>query len=48
MKKKLLQLIILFAFYSVNAQSEADANPYQKNNEIKFTCSLIRCRGSRL
>lgn len=36
MKKKLLQLIILFAFYSVNAQSEAVANPYQKNNEIKL------------
>lgn len=36
MKKKLLQLIVLFAFYSVNAQSEADANPYQKNNEIKL------------
>ena len=36
MKKKLLQLIVLLAFYSVNAQSEANANPYQKNNEIKL------------
>ncbi|KAA2223805.1 DUF3575 domain-containing protein [Chryseobacterium sediminis] len=36
MKKKLLQLIILLAFYSVNAQSETDANPYQKKNEIKL------------
>ncbi|WP_153393714.1 DUF3575 domain-containing protein [Chryseobacterium vaccae] len=36
MKKKLLQLIVLLAFYSVNAQSETDTNPYQKNNEIKL------------
>ncbi|MDR6546583.1 hypothetical protein J2810_002642 [Chryseobacterium rhizosphaerae] len=36
MKKNFSLLIILFAFYSVNAQSETDANPYQKNNEIKL------------
>ena len=34
MKKNYLLLIILFAFYSVNAQNEID--PYQKNNEIKL------------
>ena len=34
MKKNFLLLIILFAFYSVNAQNETD--PYQKNNEIKL------------
>lgn len=34
MKKNYLLLIILFAFYSVNAQNEA--HPYQKNNEIKL------------
>ncbi|MGH2664851.1 DUF3575 domain-containing protein [Flavobacterium sp.] len=36
MKKNFLLLAILLAFYSVNAQNEADANPYQKNNEIKL------------
>lgn len=36
MKKNFLLLIILFAFCSVNAQNETDANPYQKNNEIKL------------
>ncbi|WP_027388615.1 DUF3575 domain-containing protein [Chryseobacterium gregarium] len=36
MKKTFLLLIILFAFYSVRAQNETDANPYQKNNEIKI------------
>lgn len=36
MKKNFLLLIILFAFYSVKAQNETDANPYQKNNEIKL------------
>jgi hypothetical protein len=36
MKKNFLLVIILFAFYSVNAQSETDANPYQKNNEIRL------------
>lgn len=36
MKKNFSVLILLFAFYSVNAQSETDANPYQKNNEIKL------------
>ncbi|MGH1517839.1 DUF3575 domain-containing protein [Chryseobacterium sp. JK1] len=36
MKNKLLQIIVLLAFYSVNAQSKADANSYQKNNEIKL------------
>lgn len=34
MKKNYLMLIVLFAFYSVNAQNEID--PYQKNNEIKL------------
>ena len=34
MKNKLLALIILCTFYSLNAQ-ETDADPYQKNNEIK-------------
>ncbi|MCC9065798.1 DUF3575 domain-containing protein [Flavobacterium piscisymbiosum] len=34
MKKNYLLLIILLAFYSVNAQNETD--PYQKNNEIKL------------
>ncbi|WP_445432816.1 DUF3575 domain-containing protein [Chryseobacterium indoltheticum] len=37
MKKNFLLLIILFAFCSVNAQNETDADPYQKNNEIKLT-----------
>ncbi|WP_315055923.1 DUF3575 domain-containing protein [Chryseobacterium indoltheticum] len=36
MKKNFLLFIILFAFCSVNAQNEGDANPYQKNNEIKL------------
>lgn len=27
---------MLFAFYSVRAQNETDANPYQKNNEIRL------------
>lgn len=36
MKKNFLLLIILFVFCSVNAQNETDANPYQKNNEIKL------------
>lgn len=36
MKKNFLLLIILFAFCSVNAQNETDANPYQKNNEVKL------------
>ena len=27
---------MLFAFYSVKAQNETDANPYQKNNEIRL------------
>lgn len=38
MKKTFLLLIMLFAFYSVKAQNEngTDANPYQKNNEIKL------------
>lgn len=36
MKKNFLLFIILFAFCSVNAQNETDANPYQKNNEIKL------------
>ncbi|WP_159476548.1 DUF3575 domain-containing protein [Chryseobacterium sp. 18068] len=38
MKKNFLLFIILFAFYSVKAQNEngTDANPYQKNNEIKL------------
>lgn len=36
MKKIFSVLILLFAFYSVHAQSETDANPYQKNNEIKL------------
>ena len=36
MKKTFLLLIILFAFNCVNAQNETDANPYQKNNEIKL------------
>ncbi|ANF52055.1 hypothetical protein A0O34_16710 [Chryseobacterium glaciei] len=36
MKKTFLLLIILFAFYSVKAQNETDANPYQKNNEIRL------------
>lgn len=36
MKKNFLLFIILFAFCSVNAQNESDANPYQKNNEIKL------------
>lgn len=37
MKKNFLLLIILFAFCSVNAQNETDANPHQKNNEIKLS-----------
>lgn len=36
MKKTFLLVIILFAFYSVKAQNKTDANPYQKNNEIKL------------
>jgi len=38
MKKNFLLLIVLFAFYSIKAQaqSETDANSYQKNNEIKL------------
>ncbi|MCS4301184.1 DUF3575 domain-containing protein [Chryseobacterium sp. BIGb0232] len=36
MKKNFSLLIILFAFYSVYAQSETDVDPYQKNNEIKL------------
>jgi len=36
MKKNFLLFIILFAFCSVNAQNETDANPYQKNNVIKL------------
>lgn len=36
MKKTFLLVIILFAFYSVNAQSVTEADPYQKNNEIKL------------
>jgi len=38
MKKTFLLLIMLFAFYSVKAQNEngTDANPYQKNNEIRL------------
>ncbi|AZA84359.1 DUF3575 domain-containing protein [Chryseobacterium lactis] len=36
MKKNFSLLIILFAFYSVNAQSETGTDPYQKNNEIKL------------
>ncbi|CAH0192400.1 DUF3575 domain-containing protein [Chryseobacterium sp. Bi04] len=38
MKKNFLLLIMLFAFYSVKAQNEngTDANPYQKNNEIRL------------
>jgi hypothetical protein len=38
MKKTFLLLIILFAFYSVKAQNEngTDANPYEKNNEIRL------------
>ncbi|PIF46474.1 uncharacterized protein DUF3575 [Chryseobacterium sp. 52] len=36
MKKTFLLLIILFAFYSVKAQNETGANPYQRNNEIKL------------
>ncbi|MFP3594418.1 DUF3575 domain-containing protein [Chryseobacterium sp. SIMBA_038] len=36
MKKTFLLVIILFAFYSVKAQNETDANPYQKNNEIRL------------
>jgi hypothetical protein len=34
MKKNYLLLIVLFAFYSVNAQNETD--PFKKNNEIKL------------
>ncbi|ASW73099.1 hypothetical protein IQ37_16855 [Chryseobacterium piperi] len=34
--KKTFLLIILFAFYSVNAQNETGANPNQKNNEIRL------------
>lgn len=36
MKKTFLLVIMLFAFYSVRAQNETDANPYQKNNEIRL------------
>lgn len=36
MKKTFLLVIMLFAFYSVKAQNETDANPYQKNNEIRL------------
>ncbi|WP_426482680.1 DUF3575 domain-containing protein [Chryseobacterium sp. R2ACT005] len=36
MKKPFLLVILLFAFNSVNAQNGPDANPYQKNNEIKL------------
>ncbi|MEJ5049613.1 DUF3575 domain-containing protein [Chryseobacterium culicis] len=36
MKKNFLLLIILFAFCSVKAQNDTDANPYHKNNEIKL------------
>lgn len=38
MKKNFLLLTMLFAFYSVKAQNEngTDANPYQKNNEIRL------------
>lgn len=36
MKKNFLALIILCAFYSLNAQEKTDNNPYQKNNEIKL------------
>lgn len=36
MKKTFLLVIILFTFYSVNAQSETDANPYEKKNEIRL------------
>lgn len=38
MKKNFLLFIILFAFCSIKAQaqSETDANSYQKNNEIKL------------
>lgn len=36
MKNKFLALIILCAFYSLSAQEKTDANPYQKNNEIKI------------
>ena len=37
MKKSFLLVIILFTFYSVNAQnSEANGDPYEKKNEIKL------------
>jgi len=36
MKNKFLALIILCAFYSLNAQEKTDTNSYQKNNEIKL------------
>lgn len=36
MKKPFLLVILFFAFNSFNAQNGADANPYQKNNEIKL------------
>lgn len=38
MKKKFSLLIILFAFYTVQAQSESETTPnsYQKKNEIKL------------
>lgn len=36
MKKIFSVLILLCAFYTAYAQSETDANPYQKNNEIKL------------
>jgi hypothetical protein len=36
MKKTFLLVIMLFTFYSVKAQNETDANPYQKNNEVRL------------
>lgn len=36
MKNKFLALFIFCAFYSLNAQEKTDANPDQKNNEVKI------------
>lgn len=35
MKNKFLALFIFCAFYSLDAQEKSDADPYQKNNEIR-------------
>ncbi|MDQ6527700.1 DUF3575 domain-containing protein [Flavobacterium sp. LHD-85] len=34
MKKNYLVLILLFAFFSANAQNESESNPFEKKNDI--------------